>query len=107
MELTLSGSCPLYCLQKAVGGKWKPYLLCLLGSRTMRFNEIYKLTPGITQAMLTKQLRELEDSGFVFRQVYPEVPPKVEYSLTETGVSFLPVLKVMAEWSKEHLMRKT
>ncbi len=73
----------------------------------MRFNAIYKLTPGITQAMLTKQLRELEDSGFVFRQVYPEVPPKVEYSLTETGTSFLPVLKVMAEWSKEHLMRKT
>ncbi|MDO5846314.1 MAG: helix-turn-helix domain-containing protein [Methanocorpusculum sp.] len=103
MDSVLTKSCPLCRFQKAVGGKWKPYLLCLLSDKTMRFNEIYKVTPGITQAMLTRQLRELEETGIVFRNAYPEIPPKVEYSLTERGASILPVLKSMAEWSQANL----
>ncbi len=90
--------CGICLTQKLVSGKWKLYLLLVLGSGTKRFNELHKLTPGITQTMLTKQLRELENDGLVHRHVYQEVPPKVEYSLTEQGESFIPVIETMAEW---------
>jgi DNA-binding HxlR family transcriptional regulator len=106
MESKSDGGCPLRRVMRIMGGKWKPYILCVLSGKTMRFNEIYRTCPGITQAMLTKQLRELEDDGFVTRKVYPEVPPKVEYSLTELGVSFLPVLAHMAEWGQDHPMKE-
>ena len=88
-------------------GKWKPIILLLLFEhKVMRFNELKRAIPGITQKMLTTQLRELEEEDIVHREVYPQVPPKVEYSITEYGKSIEPVLDAMHEWSILHLEHK-
>ncbi|AKG05280.1 transcriptional regulator [Salimicrobium jeotgali] len=84
-------------------GKWKLTLLCHLGLQgTKRFGELKQLTPGITQQMLTNQLKELEETGLVHREVYRVVPPKVEYSLTAEGESLLPILDMLYEWGSNH-----
>lgn len=89
-------------------GKWKPLiLLILLQEGTHRFSELKRRVPGITQKMLTKQLRELEAEDIISRKVYPQVPPKVEYSITEYGKSLEPVLTAMHEWGTRHTLRKT
>ncbi|WP_159887322.1 winged helix-turn-helix transcriptional regulator [Paenibacillus puerhi] len=86
-----------------IGGKWKLIILWHLGLEgTKRFSELKKKIPHITQKMLTNQLRELEEDKLVYRKVYPEVPPRVEYSLTEYGVSLMPVLKMMYNWGKSY-----
>lgn len=86
-----------------IGGKWKPLIIWHLGSRgTQRFNELKRLIPGITQKMITQQLRELEADNLVVRTVYPQVPPKVEYSLTEFGKSLMPILKLMCKWGEDY-----
>lgn len=88
-------------------GKWKPViLLYLLQEGTKRFSELKRQMPGITQKMLTKQLRELEDEDIIKREVYAQVPPKVEYSMTEYGRSLEPVLEAMHEWGAKHTERK-
>jgi len=92
-------SCPLGLVQRVVGGKWKIGLLWTLRD-TKRFSELQKIFVGITQTMLTKQLRELERDGFVHREVYREVPPRVEYSLTKMGNDFLPVIQKMVDWGE-------
>ncbi|MBV7273152.1 helix-turn-helix transcriptional regulator [Clostridiaceae bacterium UIB06] len=93
MELTLD----------IIGGKWKTLILWHLGvGGTKRFSEVKKSLPGITQKMLTQQLRELEADGMINRKVYPQVPPKVEYSLTREGQSLMPVLDTMCKWGKEY-----
>ncbi len=94
--------CPMDLLQRAIGGKWKIFILWAL-RETRRFNELQKEFPDITQTMLTKQLRELERDGFVHREVYREVPPKVEYSLTKMGTEFLPIAKQMSDWAVSHI----
>ena len=87
-----------------IGGKWKPLVIYQLKDGTLRFNQIVdKVTPRITQRMLTKELRELEKDGLVTRKVYPQVPPKVEYSLTETAQSLIPILDLLCEWGYEHM----
>ena len=86
----------------AIGGKWKPLILFLVSSKTMRFSEIQRGIEGITQKMLTQQLRELEADKLIARKVYPQVPPKVEYSITKQGVSLLPVLESMSDWGRYH-----
>ncbi|GGA33194.1 winged helix-turn-helix transcriptional regulator [Paenibacillus physcomitrellae] len=86
-----------------IGGKWKLIILWHLGLEgTKRFGELKKLIPNITQKMLTNQLRELEEDKLISRRVYPEVPPRVEYSMTEYGISLMPVLKSMYEWGKHY-----
>jgi len=86
-----------------IGGKWKPIILYRLGQDgTRRFSELKRSMPSITQKMLTQQLRELENDGIVHRQVYAEVPPKVEYSLTPMGQSVLPLLKQLCQWGAEY-----
>lgn len=85
-----------------IGGKWKPLILFVLKENTLRFSEVHKSIEGITQKMLTQQLRELEADGLISRKIYPEVPPKVEYSMTEYGKSLLPVLRSMSEWGRTH-----
>ncbi|MCM3747690.1 helix-turn-helix transcriptional regulator [Paenibacillus pasadenensis] len=86
-----------------IGGKWKLIILWHLGIEgTKRFSELKKLIPHITQKMLTNQLRELEEDRLVTRKIYPEVPPKVEYSLTEYGESLMPVLRLMYDWGKKY-----
>ncbi|MEW9701135.1 winged helix-turn-helix transcriptional regulator [Paenibacillus sp. SI8] len=87
-----------------VVGKWKAIILLhLLYSGTKRFSELKTLIPNITQKMLTHQLRELEDQDIIKRVVYPEVPPKVEYSVTAYGESLKPVLLMMHQWGTSHL----
>ncbi|HBE94528.1 MAG TPA: transcriptional regulator [Desulfovibrio sp.] len=103
---TLGGreySCPVELTLQVIGGKWKPVILYHLGRRgTMRFGEIRKSMPSITQKMLTQQLRELEADGVVLRRVYAEVPPRVDYSLTELGESVMPVLKALCRWGRAY-----
>jgi DNA-binding HxlR family transcriptional regulator len=85
-------------------GKWKLNILCHLGLKgTKRFTELKHLIPNITQKMLTNQLRELEEYGMVHREVYPIVPPKVEYSLTEQGKSLMPILEMLEVWGKNYM----
>ncbi|EGQ26312.1 winged helix-turn-helix transcriptional regulator [Mammaliicoccus sciuri] len=88
-------------------GKWKPIiLLVLLHEGTHRFSELKRRVPGITQKMLTTQLRELEEEDIISRKVYPQVPPKVEYSMTDYGKSLEPILTAMHEWGTAHTLRK-
>lgn len=88
-------------------GKWKPVILLhLLQEGTKRFNELKRSMPEITQKMLTKQLRELEEEDIIERVVYPQVPPKVEYSITEYGKSLEPILEAMHEWGTKHTLHK-
>ncbi len=87
-----------------IGGKWKMLILWFLGKEgTNRFGELKALMPGITQRMLVNQLRELEEDHIVHREVYPVVPPKVEYSLTKQGESLMPILEAMYEWGKNYI----
>lgn len=87
-----------------IGGKWKMLILWHLGREgTKRFGELKSLMPGITQRMLVNQLRELEEDHIVHREVYPVVPPKVEYSLTELGESLMPILESMYDWGRQYL----
>jgi DNA-binding HxlR family transcriptional regulator len=95
--------CPVEALVDVIGGKWKLPILSLLFQGTKRYGQLKQRLPGITERMLTIQLRELEQAGIVQRQVYAEVPPKVEYSLTDLGLSLKPVLQVMLHWSEEYL----
>ncbi len=91
-------------LQAIISGKWKILIIWYIYSYNMqRFNELLRRLDGITQSTLTKQLRELEADGLIDRKVYPVVPPKVEYTLTEKGNSFVPVLLKMKEWSDGNL----
>ncbi len=86
-----------------IGGKWKPIIIYRLGNDgTLRFSAIKRSIPNITQKMLTQQLRELEADGVIHRKVYAQVPPKVEYSLTETGESVMPVIESLCRWGKEY-----
>lgn len=89
-----------------IGGKWKPLIMFLLAkNRVLRFSELQKGIEAITQKMLTQQLRELESDGLVNRKVYPQVPPKVEYSLTSYGQTLMPIFESMEEWGKKHKNR--
>ncbi len=83
-----------------IGGKWKGVVLYHLLKGTKRFSELQKLIPSVSQRMLTRQLRELEAHGLVKRTVYPVVPPKVEYALTESGLTLEPVLSSLRAWGK-------
>ena len=86
-----------------IGGKWKMLILWRLGKEgTKRFTELKARMPGITQKILTNQLRELEDDFLISRKVYPQVPPKVEYSLTECGISLIPILESMYSWGTNY-----
>jgi DNA-binding HxlR family transcriptional regulator len=91
---------------EAIGGKWKPLILCHLGNGPQRPGELSRKICGITQKMLTQQLRELERDGIVQRTVYAEVPPRVEYSITPTGKSLREVLLTMSEWSESQIQAR-
>ncbi|MFM9280601.1 winged helix-turn-helix transcriptional regulator [Paenibacillus jiagnxiensis] len=87
---------------KVIGGKWKPVILCHLTDGAKRFSELRRDMPDITQKMLTQQLRELEEDGIIHREVYSQVPPKVEYSFTEYGLTVRQLLDEMADWGTQH-----
>jgi DNA-binding HxlR family transcriptional regulator len=90
--------CPVETTLSVIGGKWKPLILYYLLQKTHRFGELQRLMPEVTRNMLTQHLRELEADGIVHREVYAEVPPKVEYSLTPLGRTLEPVLHTMLRW---------
>lgn len=91
-------------LQSLISGKWKILIIWYIAVyEIQRFGELLRRLDGITQSTLTKQLRELENDGLIFRKVYPQVPPKVEYSLTPLGKSFIPILNSMKNWSDKNL----
>lgn len=95
-------SCPMKVTLDVIGGKWKGIILGLLAEKTRRFTELQRELPDITQRILTLQLRELEADGIVSRTVYPEVPPKVEYALTDFGRTLKPILLAMHEWGDRY-----
>jgi DNA-binding HxlR family transcriptional regulator len=97
------GDCPLIALIEVLGGRWKVMAMWLLRDGTKRFTELKKLMPGVTQKMLTQQLRQLESDGLIRRVVYPQVPPKVEYSLTPTGEQLGGLLVTLSDWAEEHM----
>jgi DNA-binding HxlR family transcriptional regulator len=94
--------CPVTTTLSVIGGKWKPIILYTLYKETRRFSQIKKLIPTISQKMLTQQLRELEADDIIHRKVYPVVPPKVEYSLTDHGRTLMPILDAMVAWGEKH-----
>lgn len=95
--------CPVEGVLNLIDGKWKGVILFHLLNGTLRFNEIRRKVPRVTQRMLTTQLRELEADGFVLRKVFAEVPPRVEYSLTELGRSLDPVIGALKTWGDANL----
>ena len=92
------GKCPAETTLDVIGGRWKVPIVWHLFAGTRRFSELRRALPGVTQKMLTQQLRELERDGIVSRKVYAQVPPKVEYSLTRRGASLRPVVDAMCGW---------
>lgn len=97
--------CPVATTVQLVGSKWKLLILRNLLARPWRFNELRKDLEGISQKVLTDSLRSLEEDGIVQRKVYPQVPPRVEYSLTELGRSLKPILDAMWNWGEEFKAR--
>lgn len=97
--------CPAHVTLRVIGGKWKLVILWHLWEETKRFSELKRAIPGITQRMLSQQLRELERDGVLLRKVYAQVPPKVEYSMTDFGRTLEPILKLMCKWGEEHARR--
>jgi DNA-binding HxlR family transcriptional regulator len=97
--------CPVELTLDIIGGKWKVVILFWLKNGTLRFGELRQRIPGVSERMLTKQLRELEEHGIVRRKVYPKVPPKVEYGLTDYGRTLRPITNMMCEWGLKHMRR--
>jgi len=93
--------CTVAVTLEVIGGKWKSLVLWHLRSKTLRFSQLQRRLARVTQKMLTQQLRDLERDGLVHRQVYAEVPPRVEYSLTDLGRSVIPILNLMCDWGHE------
>lgn len=89
---------------EVIRGKWKSVILCHLGDGPKRFMELQRITCGVSQKMLNEQLRELEEDGVIHKEIYPEVPPRVEYCLTGKGRELYPALKLIEDWSIKHYM---
>ncbi len=100
-------TCPITATMKVLGGKWKPILInAIYFTAPARFGELKRSVIGITQSMLTQQLRELEDDGIISRKIYAEIPPKVEYTLTDFGLTLSPVIQTLADWGKKYKLNK-
>jgi DNA-binding HxlR family transcriptional regulator len=100
-------SCPVTATMQVLGGKWKAILInAIYLTSPARFGELKRSVKGITQSMLTQQLRELEDDGLIRRKIYAEIPPKVEYTLTEFGLTLSPIMQSMAKWGEEFRIKK-
>jgi len=98
--------CPVEVTLNLIDGKWKGVILYHLQAGTCRFGELRRRMPRITQRMLTKQLRALEEDGLITRKVYPEVPPRVEYALSEIGEQLRPVIDVLNAWGEAYARRQ-
>ena len=98
--------CPVEATLELIGGKYKALILWHLSDGKLRFNQLRSEIKGVTAKMLTQQLRELESQHLIHREVFPVIPPKVEYSLTETGRSLMPILVAMRDWGAGYLRKK-
>lgn len=97
-------NCAIDATMSVIEGRWKTVIICKLGVKgPLRFNQLVKEIDGVSPRILTKQLKELEKDGIILRTSYPEIPPKVEYSLSERGASLQPVMQVMAQWGLENM----
>lgn len=94
--------CPIRGVLDRIGDQWSLLVLDLLGDRTLRFNELLREIGDISRQMLSRTLKRLEEDGFVIRTLYPEVPPRVEYQLTDLGRSFLLPMKALTQWADAH-----
>jgi DNA-binding HxlR family transcriptional regulator len=99
----LFGKCPYATAQKVLSGKWALILLHHLSVQTLRFSELQRCLPEMTQSTLTKQLRALEEYGMIIRKVYPQIPPKVEYTLSDKGKDFTTVLDSLKVWGDKYI----
>jgi DNA-binding HxlR family transcriptional regulator len=100
---TCDYGCPVEATADVLGGKWKAVILFYLFEGPKRFNALRRLLPDVTQRMLTRQLRDLELDGLVHREIYKEIPPRVEYSLTEFGASLGPIIVQMRDWGEAYI----
>lgn len=99
--------CSVEATLSVIGGRWKPVIIFhLMEEGVVRFNALKRSIPDVTQRMLTNQLRELESDGVIHREVYAEVPPRVEYSLTDYGRSLEPIMLAMRDWGARHMAEK-
>jgi DNA-binding HxlR family transcriptional regulator len=99
--------CPVVATLELIGGRWKTLILFHLSTNTRRFGEIAVRIPHISRKVLTEQLKELEVDGLILREQFKEIPPRVEYSLTELGKSLSPVIRAMEIWGKENVLFKS
>ena len=104
--MIITDNCPVEATLDLIGGKYKALILWHLSERQLRFSELRKVITSATPKMLTQQLRELEAQSLIHREVFPVVPPKVEYSLTELGRSLLPILVAMRDWGADYMRTK-
>ncbi|BAY66195.1 transcriptional regulator, HxlR family protein [Calothrix brevissima NIES-22] len=104
-EIQTEGTVFVQTTLKVLGGKWKILILWHLKDESRRFSQLKRLIPNISEKVLSQQLRELEKDGIVERTVYSEIPPKVEYSFTDYGLSLIPILNVLCNWGQAHLQR--
>lgn len=100
-------NCPMEVTLSLIGGKYKSLILWHLIGGTLRFSELSRLIPQATPKMLIQQLKDLERDGLLLRQAYPEVPPRVEYSLTEFGRTLIPALDAMCDWGRDYMERRS
>lgn len=103
MKKDLFGICPYTTAQKILSGKWTLLILYHLSTQTMRFGELQRTLPEMTQATLSRQLKEMEQNGLIVRTAYNQIPPKVEYSLDKLGRDFLPVLDALKVWGGKYI----
>jgi DNA-binding HxlR family transcriptional regulator len=101
-EKVITEKCPITSTMLAIGGRWKLIIIWHLRKATLRYNEIKKVIPNISEKMLIQQLKELMVSGWVLKNDYKEIPPRTEYSLTDLGISFVPILKIIYKWGTEN-----
>lgn len=100
-------TCPVTAAMAVLGGKWKPILInAIYQTSPARFGELKRIIKGITQSMLTSQLRELEEDGIIKRKIYAEIPPRVEYTITDFGMTLSPILSALGKWGQEYKLNK-
>lgn len=98
-------NCPVTATMSVIGGKWKILILYVICNQINRFGKMSMVLRDISKQMLTTQLRELENDGVIKRKIYAEIPPRVEYFLTDKGKSLLPIINMMKHWGDEHMIR--
>jgi DNA-binding HxlR family transcriptional regulator len=101
-ERFCNSNCPFTRAIGTIGNKWKPIIINVIGTRSIRFGQLDAIVPHISRKVLTEQLKELEEDGLLARIAYKEIPPRVEYRLSEKGLAFLPILESIKEWNLKY-----